>query len=337
MSELMFYMHDGPGTFRFELSGSLAGVEVSKLEQAWRTASSTADGKVLAVDVTFLDSADRKGRELLLAWWEAGAHFVANSPVSRGLVESITGRPYSQVDAQVGPTFDPRFTAASLRALFAGLLLLAMFLFPATVSAADDASAVLERYSARLADTEERVPMLVEIEASVPRLDKRAHVEAIRRWTDGRRAYQFVSVEGDLLVRKQMIARYIAVDTEAVPMAAAISKANYKFRFLTTRDNSSVFQITPRKKRLGMIEGQLWIDSDTGRVTHLEGRLLKVKSIFVRGIEMRQDMNIREGARETHLYVNTRLMGRTELTIFEAAYAGGSSVAAMEDTGHGTR
>ncbi len=31
MSGLSFYMHDGPKTFRFELAGALAGVEVARL------------------------------------------------------------------------------------------------------------------------------------------------------------------------------------------------------------------------------------------------------------------------------------------------------------------
>ena len=119
MAGLIFYMHDGPSTFRFELAGSLAGGEVTKLDQAWRTASSTVDGKVLAVDITFLTSADEEGRALLTRWRDAGAHFVANSPFARTLVESITGTPYARFDAAVGPTFDPRFTASMSRRTFA--------------------------------------------------------------------------------------------------------------------------------------------------------------------------------------------------------------------------
>ena len=60
MAGLSFYMHDGPKTFRFELNGGLAGVEASRLAQAWRTASSTIDGKILCVDVTHLTFADRE-------------------------------------------------------------------------------------------------------------------------------------------------------------------------------------------------------------------------------------------------------------------------------------
>ncbi len=331
MSGLIFYMHDGPSTFRFELAGSLAGGEVAKLDQAWRTASSTVDGKVLAVDVTFLASADEKGRALLTRWWQGGAHFVANSPGSRALVESITGTPYARSDAAVGPTFDPRFTAASLRAVF--FLFAVTLLFPTTASASDDSAAVLERYSAGLLDQGvlDRLPVTVEIEASVAKLDKKAHVKAIRRWTEGWRNYQFVSVEGDSFVRNEMIARYFANDTEAAP----ITKSNYKFRFVATKENAYVFHITPRKKRQGMIEGELWIDSATGLVTHLAGRLVKSPSILLRRIDIRQDTEIRDGAtcaRETHLHIDTRFTGRAELTTRERSYTGGDSIAVAEVT-----
>ena len=107
-------MHDGPTTFRFELSGDLAGMEVGKLDQAWRTASSTFDGKVLAVDITFLSGVDQKGCDLLRRWSNAGAHLIANSETSRRLVESVTGHAYASSDPAVGPTFEPRFTSVRL-------------------------------------------------------------------------------------------------------------------------------------------------------------------------------------------------------------------------------
>lgn len=135
MAGFMFYMHDGPTTFRFELSGSLAGDEVNKLDQAWKTASSTFDGKVLAVDVTFLSSVDQKGRDLLLRWWRVGARLIANSAASQALVESITGDQYLSPGSTVGPTFDPRFTAGSLRAVFVAAVVALSLLFPVTASA----------------------------------------------------------------------------------------------------------------------------------------------------------------------------------------------------------
>lgn len=137
MSGLLFYMHDGPKAFRFELSGSLAGAEVGKLDQAWRTASSTFDDKVLAVDITYLTDVDGKGRELLYRWAKVGAHLVANSPASRALAESITGHPYQASVSAGAPTFEPRFTASIFRAMVAAMVLAVALLFPSTAWAAE--------------------------------------------------------------------------------------------------------------------------------------------------------------------------------------------------------
>jgi hypothetical protein len=333
MSGLLFYMHDGPKAFRFELAGNLSGVEVGKLDQAWRTASSTFGGKALAVDITFLIDADEHGRDLLRRWSNAGARLVANSKASRDLAESIMGHPYTSSDQAVEPTFEPRFTTSVFRTAVAALIFTAALLFPATASAerfvdksgekSEEASAVLERYSAALSDRGlDTATVNFEIEASLPGLQKRARIEAIRRWTGGKREYQFVAIEGDRLVRNEMIARYFAIDTETAPLAAPITKSNYRFRFVTNKGTVSVFQITPRRKRKGMIAGELWIDNETGLVTHLTGRLVKNPSVMLRHVDISQEMEIRRGAtfaRETHLQIDTRFTGRAELTIRERA------------------
>lgn len=326
-------MHDGPKTFRFELAGALTGSDAAKMDQAWRTASSTFDGKVLAVDITFLTEADEKGRDVLFRWWRAGAHLVANSAASQKLAESITGLPYAPDDAAVGPTFEPQFRASVFRAAVALAIFTVTLLFPMSAWAekSNDASAVLERYSAGLTDRGlDTATVTLEIEASMPKLQKQARIEAIRRWTDGKREYQFVTIEGDRLVRNEMIARYFAIDTEQTPLAAPISKSNYKFRFVTNKGTVSVFQITPRKKRKGMITGEMWIDNETGLVTHLAGRMVKSPSVMLRNIGISQEMEIRHGAtfaRETHLNIDVRLTGRAELTIRETARSAEREVA----------
>jgi hypothetical protein len=135
MSGLIFYMHDGPDTFRFELSGSLTGADVNKLDQAWRTASSTFGGKALVVDITFLTEIDERGRDLLARWSRANAYLVANTEKSRHLAEQITGRPYTASDAAAGPTFHPAFTSSAFRAVAVAAMLTVTLLFPATASA----------------------------------------------------------------------------------------------------------------------------------------------------------------------------------------------------------
>jgi hypothetical protein len=73
-----------------------------------------------------------------------------------------------------------------------------------------------------------------------------------------------------------------------------------------------------------MIAGEMWIDNETGLVTHLSGRLVKSPSMMLRRIGISQEMEIRRGAtvaRETHLDMDIRFTGRAELTIRERARA----------------
>jgi hypothetical protein len=136
-----------------------------------------------------------------------------------------------------------------------------------------------------------------------------------------------------------MIARYFTIDTERAPLAAPITKANYRFRFVGSKGTVSVFQITPRRKRKGMIAGELWIDNETGLVTHLAGRLVKNPSILLRKVEISQEMELRAGstfARETHLLIDTRFAGPGELTIRETTRAAEVEVTGVEVTEHVT-
>jgi hypothetical protein len=140
-------MHDGPAAFRFELAGNLAGSDAAKLDQAYRTASSTIAGKTLAVDLTFITAVDAQGLRLLERWRQAGARFIANSPMARTLVESVTGQLYQPEDAVVGPTFHAHFTATSSRVALAAVVLAATLLFPAQASAAGPKQETLDAWN----------------------------------------------------------------------------------------------------------------------------------------------------------------------------------------------
>ena len=99
-----------------------------------------------------------------------------------------------------------------------------------------------------------------------------------------------------------MIARYLDAEeqAEALPYSAvAVTPMNYKFRYLGSVENNGtavyIFQIVPRKKRAGLIRGQIWIDSATGIAVHQAGRFVKRTSIFIREIEVSRDTNLRNG------------------------------------------
>jgi ABC-type transporter Mla MlaB component len=131
---LQYYMHDGPDAFRFELAGDLNQEGARRLAQAWRTASSMFPDGRLIVDMTFVTSVDEQGSALILQWHRDGVAFVANSDVSRGLIESVLGSPIpprADTDKRSGRRFRPSILMRTVGALW-----LAAFLFPAEASAA---------------------------------------------------------------------------------------------------------------------------------------------------------------------------------------------------------
>jgi hypothetical protein len=236
--------------------------------------------------------------------------------------------------------------ASSLRSTFVqGVVLLAILLtahvqaaqvlsVDSTAQAATTAGATTEaamafaRYTTGLEQASAWSLETVEIEAALPKLDKQGHLRAIRRLLPlGKPDYQVVEIAGDQTVTKQVIGRYLSAEVHAATIPAssvAITPANYKFRYkcAVTSGGSQiyVFLIVPRKKREGLINGELWIDGETGAVVRQSGYLVEKPSIFVKRVNVIQETAIRDGSAEervTHLSVDTRLVGRAELTIHE--------------------
>jgi anti-anti-sigma regulatory factor len=93
---LRITLHDSPEALRFQLEGKLVGPWVSELEQSWKKAhSGRADRRVIfdLKDVTFIDEA---GKELLRRFCHRGAEFIACEPLTRAIVEQVTGSPASK-------------------------------------------------------------------------------------------------------------------------------------------------------------------------------------------------------------------------------------------------
>jgi len=171
-------------------------------------------------------------------------------------------------------------------------------------------------------------PVEVEIEASLPALAKQGSMRAVRQIGDSERSeYSDIDFQGDSTVKHEVIGRYLTAQQQAEDLpysSVAVTPANYKFRYAGSVETNGtvayVFQITPKKKRPGLIQGQIWIDSATGIAVHQTGRFVKRPSVFIRRIEVARDTKLRDGlpsTRVTHVAVSTRLVGRAELTITE--------------------
>jgi hypothetical protein len=171
----------------------------------------------------------------------------------------------------------------------------------------------------------------LEIEASLPRLKKQGRLRAFRRLLPiGKPQYDVLETVGDDTVKRQVIFRYLSAELRAAEIPAssvAITPSNYKFHYraaLKTDERSIyIFTITPRKKREGLIQGELWLDGATGVPLRQSGRLVKSPSIFLRRVDVTREIALRAHSTEsrvTHLTVTTRLVGVAELTIVERPF-----------------
>jgi hypothetical protein len=188
------------------------------------------------------------------------------------------------------------------------------------------AAAALARYTATPEPASHWSLETVEIDASLPNLEKFGRLRAIRRLLPfARPQYQVLEVTGDRTVRQQVIVRYLSAEMEASAIPAsstAITPANYNFRYKSSLggDTAYVFLISPKKKGQGLIKGELWLDSATGAVLRVSGRLVKNPSIFVKRVDVTRNTALRDGIAEmqvTHLSVDVRFIGRAELTVQE--------------------
>jgi hypothetical protein len=103
-----------------------------------------------------------------------------------------------------------------------------------------------------------------------------------------------------------------------------ITPANYNFRFLgeagAAGASAYVFRIVPKKKREGLMRGELCVDSETGLAVMQAGYFVKTSSIGIRRIEMVRATTLRDGSpgsRITRVAIETRRAGRGYLTITE--------------------
>jgi hypothetical protein len=194
--------------------------------------------------------------------------------------------------------------------------------WPAPQEIVDTYTAISRQQGARLRGAS----MDVEIEANLPKLQKHGRLNALRRISRlGRITYEAVRFEGDKSVKSDIIVRYLAAETQAQSAddsSLAITPTNYKFIFKGHSGEGEnqlyIFQLTPRKKQVGLFKGELWIDAATCLPVRELGRLVKTPSIFLKRVEFVREYYIRGGVAvplQIASTVETRLVGRAEVTV----------------------
>lgn len=206
-----------------------------------------------------------------------------------------------------------------------------LFIFGACLAAAppDIPEQIVQNYCVAIKDQEHLAhdaSMDVQIEAALPKLKKYGRLHALRHISAlGRVTYERLFFEGDGTVKNQVIARYLAAEVEAQKdqsPSLAVTPENYKFKYRGQSElqgrSSYVFQVTPKKKRVGLFKGEVWIDATTYLRVREEGYLVKNPSIFLKKVAFVRRYEIRDGISvplQVQSVVDTRLVGKAELTI----------------------
>ena len=170
------------------------------------------------------------------------------------------------------------------------------------------------------------VTMAARFAASLPSMGKRAAIEARRTvMPDGAIQYDVLNRDGDKTVQKDVIARFMSAEMEragAADPGIAISPENYRFKFRGQQIQEGrdvlVFDLIPRKKRVGLFKGELWLDAATGLPVREAGKLVKSPSIFLKDVEFARDYEIRDGRsylKGMRTLTQTRFWGPAELEV----------------------
>ena len=174
------------------------------------------------------------------------------------------------------------------------------------------------------------VSMDVDIEASLPKLNKAGKLHALRHISNiGKITYRMVTFQGDNTVKKDVIARYLEAEAKASDGGSmALNTDNYKFKYRGLFGQGDwklfLFELEPKSKRVGLFQGWLWIHAASGLPVREQGDFVKTPSIFLKKISFIRDYELRDGVavpKSLETFTDTRGFGRAELTIRFSNYA----------------
>jgi hypothetical protein len=273
------------------------------------------------------------------ALWCSMLHDSPKWPIHGHYECSACGRRYRVPWAERKPTG---------AAILSVLLLIAVAAWPslgAEITAANaSAEAALQRFVVSQGESGAWPVETIQIEASLPGMKKTGRLRAIRRRLPlGPPDYQVLEIAGDSTVKNQVIVRYISADKKAAeisPSSVALTPANYKIHyegaFWLGDRLTYAFRVIPRKKREGLFNGVLWLDSETSIAVRESGYLAKNPSVFVKCINLTRENELQNGAitgRITHVSIETRLVGRAQLVVVEHPGSGELTVPGTADGG----
>ena len=205
-----------------------------------------------------------------------------------------------------------------------------VLLFPVFCPAQSLAPAeALDRYLARSRDWQpgcSGLAFAVQIEASLPKLRKTGSMSGLKLVSQsGHIVYSGLRFTGDNLVKNAVIARFLANDAEPPESAAGagVTSQNYWFAYDRVSDYNDlvayVYRLKPKSKRVGLFNGELWLDARTAAPLRLWGDFVKSPSIFARNIRFVLDyQNLDQCFQPLRLLltVHTLIVGQAEMAVW---------------------
>lgn len=141
----------------------------------------------------------------------------------------------------------------------------------------------------------------------------------------GQIVYRSLRFTGDNFVKTAVTARFLAEEEEPRTGAAdyAVTERNYSLVYEKTSDYNGmtayVFRLKPRRKRVGLLRGELWLDANTAAPLRLWGDFVKSPSVYIRSFRLVQDyQNLGACSLPLRLLlmVQTRIVGKVEIAVW---------------------
>ena len=172
----------------------------------------------------------------------------------------------------------------------------------------------------------QEAPIEVDIEASLPQLNKHGRMHGLRLLTRaGQVVYSELRFKGDNTIKTQVIARYLntEVQSRSASEDVTISRVNYRFEYKGTADYAGtpayVYQVEPRRKRVGLFRGELWLEPATASPLREWGDLVKSGSAFVKHVRFVRDYFVdrnRGDLRRLILTAHAIIAGEVNMTVW---------------------
>lgn len=168
--------------------------------------------------------------------------------------------------------------------------------------------------------------------ADLPDYKQRGEYELTRQYS-APNSLRFTPVRytGDGFVKNNVLVRLLQSEVDHVEKQqgadTAITDANYKFshKAVETIDGRLVyvFHVKPRKKRVGLFKGKIYVDPYRGELVRAEGEMAKSPSLFIKNLQFVQDYTDIGGfslPAHLHSVAKVRIIGRTIVDIFHRDY-----------------